>query len=493
MKRFWLVLLSLGLVMAFSVSAFAVDVKVSGEYFVGGLYLDRVDVLKASSYDSYSPSLSTAFFYQRMRVGTDFVVSPCLKLVTSFDAMERIWGGVRSNTWAVNQQPYDEYAAPNFSAGTRAETENIAFNQIYLEYTSPIGLFKIGYMPDYVFGTMFADQGNMLYSGQIQYFIQSGPFIGLVAYSKRTDSSYSAVSSTSWNDYLSGWQAWRTDRDYDSYRVAGIYEFKGNNVKGETGILFLYDRDATHRGMGADGTFGNSYITNVYALDPYVKAKIGPVSLQAEVQYWFGDAAKYEGYATSAGATNLSINALSVFVDANVNLGPAYVGGTFAYLSGDKPDANSKTGTGSTIEGGVNTGGSDFNPCLIMFNTETMGYWAGAVGSWTENESNMNVLDNQMSNAWFFQGRVGVKPTPQWDIMMSLAYATADQKPSGFSSGTYGTEVDLTAMYKITNNLSYMLGGGYLFTGDYFKGNEGRGANQVNDDFILINKLTLSF
>ena len=42
MKRFWLVLLSLGLIMAFSASAFAVDVNVSGEYYVGGLYLNKV-------------------------------------------------------------------------------------------------------------------------------------------------------------------------------------------------------------------------------------------------------------------------------------------------------------------------------------------------------------------------------------------------------------------------------------------------------------------
>ena len=194
MKRFWLILLSLGLVMAFSVSAFAVDVKVSGEYFVGGLYVDRIDLLKANSYDSEASNVSTAFFYQRLRVGTDFVVSPCLKLVTSFDAMERIWGGARSNTWQVNQA--DDV---NFSAGTRAETENIAFNQVYIEYTSPIGLFKIGYMPDYVFGTVFADQGSMLYDGQIQYFIQSGPFIGFLGYSKRVDNSYSEVTSNSWN------------------------------------------------------------------------------------------------------------------------------------------------------------------------------------------------------------------------------------------------------------------------------------------------------
>jgi len=32
-------------------------------------------------------------------------------------------------------------------------------------------------------------------------------------------------------------------------------------------------------------------------------------------------------------------------------------------------------------------------------------------------------------------------------------------------------EIDLTGTYKITNNLSYMLGAQvYLFTGDYFKG-----------------------
>ena len=96
-----------------------------------------------------------------------------------------------------------------------------------------------------------------------------------------------------------------------------------------------------------------------------------------------------------------------------------------------------------------------------------------------------------MTNAWFFQGRVGVKPIADLDIMLSVSYANADKKPAGFVGGTYGTEVDLTGTYKITNNLSYMLGIGYLFTGDYFKGTSGN--HQVNDDYMLINKLTLTF
>ena len=489
MKRFWLVLLSLGLVMAFSVSAFAVDVKVSGEYYAAGLYLNKTDLQSgeirgsgdgARVVDYDSPS--TAFFYQRLRVGTDFIVTPCLKLVTRFDAMERIWGGARSNTWAVNQDGY-----LSESAGTQAENENIAFDIVYIDYASPIGTFKVGYMPDYTFGTVFGDNGSALYDGQIWYSYTTGPFTIMAGYAKITDNSFSAVSTNSMsNPYLSNYLSQKTDRDKDSYRLGGVYNFKTSQAVGETGILFVFDRDATNRGRGADGMFDSSYRTNIYELDPYVKAKIGPVALQAELMYYFGDAAKYEGYVTDA--SNVSISALSVFVDATANFGMFNVGGTFAYLSGDDP------GTHDKVEGGINTGGYDWNPCLIMFNTETLGYWVGPIMGKSQSQ-----VDGLMSNAWFFQGKAGVKPTPQWDVMLSLSYAMVDKKPVDphhsdrtFPNGTYGTEVDLTGTYKITNNLSYMLGGGYLFTGDYFKGDD-RHSNEVNNDFMLINKLTLSF
>ena len=64
--------------------------------------------------------------------------------------------------------------------------------------------------------------------------MQSGPFVGFVGYAKEVDNSYSAVSSGSWY-WRKKLNATRTDRDLDSYRIAGIYNFKG----GETGLLFL--------------------------------------------------------------------------------------------------------------------------------------------------------------------------------------------------------------------------------------------------------------
>jgi len=120
----------------------------------------------------------------------------------------------------------------------------------------------------------------------------------------------------------------------------------------------------------------------------------------------------------------------------------------------------------------------DWNPTLIMFNYDTINYWAGGINGHSNSE-----VGGPMTNAWFFQGKVGVKPTPQLDAMLSVSYATADKKPDPkaygitYANGNYGTEIDVTGTYKITNNLSYMLGFGYLFTGDYFKGYDYAGAN----------------
>ncbi len=96
-----------------------------------------------------------------------------------------------------------------------------------------------------------------------------------------------------------------------------------------------------------------------------------------------------------------------------------------------------------------------------------------------------------MTNAYFAQLRGGIRPVDKLDIMASVSYAIADKTPASYwVDREYGYEVDLTATYKITNNLSYMLGGGYWFVGDFYKGQT---SEDVNDNFMVINKLTLTF
>jgi hypothetical protein len=443
MKRFWFVWLSLGLITVFSASAFAVDVKSSGEYYVAGMYLNKTKV------DDADTNPSTAFFYQRLRVRTDFIVSPGLKLVTRFDTLERIWGGARST-------PGTTLASD--SAGTRAENENIALDWAYVDYVSPIGTITAGYMQTSDTGTDFGN--NVAPNGRLKYTTPAmGPFVIDAKITKKTDSNWS------YNNNPVGW----TDGDSTVYEVQGKYKW----TDGVAGLQIGYSDNNTKR-PPSSGNYSQKYLV----FTPYVIAKIGPVALQAEFNYATGD---YKKYDQPDSHTDVKLENISGWVDATATFAPVYVGATVAYVSGDKPDTSDKK------EGGALNGGRDWNPCLIMFNYYDVAYWAGDVQG-----HNGSKLTGPMENAWFFQGRVGVKPKPEIDAMLSVSHAVADVKPQGYPNSTYGTEVDLTGTYKITNNLSYTLGVGYLFTGDYFKGEDAPGT-KVNDDYIVMNKLTLTF
>jgi hypothetical protein len=265
--------------------------------------------------------------------------------------------------------------------------------------------------------------------------------------------------------------------------VAAIYSFKGGSV----GLLGEYLRAAAGRAFGA-----GAFYSNLYFLDPYAKVQIGPIKIEAEVIYGWGDYFKNEGPTgiNAFGSPSQTLDDLTAYIDAVADFGMVYVGATAAYVAGDDP------GTTTKKEGGVINGGIDWNPALIMFNYERY-YWAGQITGGTPT-ANPNTSDSYltsnaggMTNAWFGQGRVGVRPVPELDIVGSFSLGYADKKPTGVLHNDYGYEVDVTATYKITNNLSYMLGVGYLFTGAYYKGTTE--ATTLNDDFLIINKLTLTF
>jgi hypothetical protein len=449
MKRFWLVMLSLGLVLAFSAQAFAVDVKFSGSFYAAGMYLDKTSLQNTTAV-SGSDNVSTAFYFQRLRVQTDFIVSPGLTLVTRFDAMERAWGAPRSlasTTLALD------------SAGTTAENENIAFDWAYINYKSPIGSFDVGIMNDGSTGTIF---GNSLApAARIKYSLPIGAFTLNAAITKSKDYSYTAKYATT-----------KTDLDSDKYGIEGVYAWKD----GKAGINVNYYRKADKKAESADG-----YLVKYFLFTPYVIAKIGPVDIQAELN-WATGTRYYESDTSTKGDRQLS--EITGWIDATATFNPVYFGATVAYVSGDDPNTTDK------YEGGDIDGGRDWNPTLIMFNYYDRGYWVGALSGY-----NSTTNSGAMSNAWFGQGRVGVRPIAALDIMASLSYAQADKKPgtgaSAILNNSYGWEVDVTGTYKITNNLSYMMGVGYWFVGDYYKGTSN--ANTLRDNYMLINKLTLTF
>jgi hypothetical protein len=447
MKRVWFVLALLGLMAVFSASAFAVDVKFSGEYYAAGMYLDKTTVKKDAG-------PSTAFYFQRLRLTTNFVVTPGLILTTRMDIMERAWGAARSAPSATQQTAVG--TTMFVSSGTAAENENIAFDYAYVTYYSPIGRFRVGIQQDTTWGTVFGDDSKPGAGIGWLYDFKNGLYVSLKL-NKNVDKSHMAIAPANY-----------TDGDNNAGSASIFYIWKG----GEVGVLWKHFEYSAYRpALGMRITYN--------LISPYAKLKLGPAFLQTQLYYLPG-----ERYYDDETKPSIKETPLSFWVDGTATFGMFYAGGTFAYVSGDDP------GTTDKLEGSTLTGGIDYSPCLIMYNYDRTN-WAGALNGYTSGTKTAN-QNSPMINTYFFQVRGGIRPVDKLDIMASVSYASADKKPtSAWLYNDYGYEADLTATYKITNNLSYMLGVGYLFTGKYYKADND--ANQLDNDYIVANRLTLTF
>jgi hypothetical protein len=464
MKKFWIVLLALGLVAGFAISASAADVKFSGSYYVYGMYVDNPS-LKAANSRTNTDQQAAAFYQQRLRLQTNFKIAEGLSLVTRFDALEKAWGqgtATFGNGWRAS----DAYDVTNRSsaglAGTRAQ-ENIEFEHAYIDFTTKIGRFNIGYQNFFKWGTWFLDSDQAVPA--IKYFVPVGPLTFLAAIEKRVDQSLGNAAVGQATSQV-------TDGDYNVYDIGAMYKFGA----GEAGILYQYGDVRFARAAA-------NWQRKLNIINPYAKMKFGPVYVEAEGVYGFGDWQKGD----IAAVPTISAEGLGLYVYAKADFGPAYVGGQFVYMRGDDPATTDKRE--GTLAAAL-VAGQTYDPCLILWNNALYGgshRLTNLTGYATGNGTGVFI-----DNTWFYQGFVGFKPTPKADIMMSLSYATADKKPAvNYVGDVYGTELDLVAKYKIFDNLEYMVGAAYLWTGNYFKGTSE--TNKIDNNYMLIHKLTLSF
>ncbi|HPO36351.1 MAG TPA: hypothetical protein PLG80_09975, partial [Syntrophales bacterium] len=264
------------------------------------------------------------------------------------------------------------------------------------------------------------------------------------------------------------------------------------------------------------------WVTQISTVNPYFKLNLGPVYFEGEGYYRFGKLRKYE--TVTAGNTqpeDIDVSAWGAYLQARATFKPFYVGGIFVYMSGDDLEKTDKA-TGSI--GQLMGDNYAFNPCLILWNFEyvdAMGWNQGnipitALGNPRTLESYQNT--RYMDNVFFYQLYAGMYITPKLDVVAKLAYAYADKKPRmgigpvgstltnnttnralaglnlknlEFVDDKYGTELDILANYRIYNNLTYTVGFGYLWTGDYFKGYDPLAT--VKDNYVVMHKLNLMF
>jgi len=444
MKKLLIGLLALGLVFSFSVPVMASDFSVSGTYRIRG-WLDSNSPLYKDD------AASDAYYDQRLRVQPVFTVVDGLKVTCRFDALEGIWGDdlrspaadTGSGAYSGTTDGYGGYAGfADTGDGAINLDANVQFDKAYVTFMTAYGQIEAGFKSTNVWGTDFGNTEDFV--GEIDFATKLSENVAVLIRVEKDIEGDSFQNNTI------------QDQDQDAYIAAARYMNEGV----ETGLLYKVVRNTT-----------NEHVTQtLHTLSPYIKTTVGPAYIEGQIYYSTGDA-EVDDVLKGYGYKDSDLSELQIYLMAKADVGPGYVGGVFAYAEGDdNPIDNDVKGVLS---------GSDWNPCLILFNDTQ----PTSVGSYA-------TTGTALDNAYLFQVFGGMSPVENLAIKAVLSYAYADEELNNVDDD-YGTEFDVTASYKIYDNLDYTVGFGYLFAGDYYKGSDN--DNEIDDTYLLMNKLQVNF
>lgn len=475
MKRFWIVLLSAALVMAFAMTASAqTAARFSGHFIAAGQYFDNQELRKNNT-------VSTALYWQRMRLQTVFTVAPGLSITTRADILERVWGaqrfalavsGTTSAPVAGAAGTFTGSTAPGYrNTATAFDDDNIGFDLAFFTFDTKVGRFQVGYQPAAAWGTAFGDSPTA--HPRILYAMTQGPwtFAAIIEKQNEAEIVYAATSA----GYLNPPPFTRSDADADFYYLSATNRWKG----GEAGLLYVYNYNA----LGATGAAGTSRSKNHF-LVPYVRANFGPLFVEAELNYGFGVAAEFIRPATPAAVVDMDNAGLGYYVNLRYKVGPLTVGGLYAFAQGDDP------ATANKHEGTVNAG-YGLNPCLLLYNNSTVFRWAGTMGPRPTATTYTYSTTDVMSNTSFWQLNAAFDVTKDLRLFASYSVAKLDQK-GALMSNDIGAEFDVTATYKIFGNLEYIVGLGYFWAGDAYKGTAAQNV-AIGNNYTIQHRLNLTF
>ena len=473
MKKLMVALFVLGLVAAFGSPAFALDVKFSGSYYAAGVFESNHSLANDAYRETgalaarYRAS-SAAFVQQRLRLQPEFKIADGLTLVTRFDAVEKKWGDNRTFTGSNNYDntnrtwDYDDVAR----GAVRAQ-ENIEFERAYVDFNTAIGRFQVGYINTLAFGTDFLNSAWSKGGVRWQYPIGSFTLMAMWEHGYEGGSGGNGGTNPSFA---------YANADRDIYSIGADYRWKGGSAGLQLQNWAHSDTDYSLGSTTATPFPTKGSVQRLYTINPYAKASFGPLYLEGEFWYGIGDWIDYRD--TRA---DVDLDAMALYLNARYDMGPFYAGALMSWVTGDDP------GTRDKMEGSVLNAlwlGKNFDVFLLMFND----FMSTVSGSW--NGYNSTSIGTFEDNALIWQLYAGWKATPNFDVKVSYGMATADRTAVGVDDD-YGSEFDIAANYKIYNNLTYMVGFGYWWAGDYFKGTGT--TNEVKSDYVVLHKLTLSF
>lgn len=440
MKRVLIGMLAVGLIAVLSMPALAVDVKVSGLYEVAG-YWESNRAMKSSD------EIAQKYYTTWLRIEPVFKVAEGLQLVTRFEGMERMVGrdGIGADITGTNAR------------NTKAE-QDLTVRRMFISAKTLGGRWDVGYQSSGSFGADFLDYDGSVFRIKATYFV--GPFTLVFVPTEKVVENTLGTPNTS-------------DSDSTNYAVAGIYKWSS----GQAGYLQYYAVNNTTE-QSATNPYRKKYFLGV----PYVKATFGPLYVEGEIDYVWGKKCDYLDSTTQ----NISYKSFSWYVMGKYTMGPAYIGAQVATVAGDDPSTTDTDEAFFFQNAGTAYG--KYKPVLILWNDWTSRFTGQ---SWGTNTGSNVGTGGIPINVRLYQIFGGYKPLNKLSLDAAFTMMTTDQKPLNYVSDKYGNEFDISASYKVYDNLTYTVAFGYLWAGDYWKGTSD--TNTVGNDWLLMHKLTLNF
>jgi len=337
---------------------------------------------------------------------------------------------------------------------------DLDIDHVYMTIKSGIGTFDIGRMAAGTFGTSFMN--NEYEADRIKYTKVIDDLKLLAIFQKNSEGDAGLTNS---------------DTDRDVYWLAAIY--KREDIA--AGVLYGFDNNKTLSDKAPPLADNETYKGHV--LDPYITAKFGPLALQGELVYIFGDT-EYDD-----GTADLDRKELAYNIEANYDLGMASVQAGYAFFSGDvTADNDDKAFSG--------WGGDRQWEKLFILYTDENGYLSDDLGesalvaAGQPAGSGGNLSQYPAQGAKIFYAGASVTPMENLKLGLIVGIADADKVDAGVEDD-YGVEYDLTLNWKIYDNLTYSAIAAYLDAGDIWQA--GDTTVDVKNTYALFHELKLTF
>jgi hypothetical protein len=442
MKKILSTVAALGLVAGVASTASALEFNVSGHYFLEGVYQSAGEGVGVVPWSGPGEDEASNDAFWRH----EFKIKPVMKVNDKIVVKSSIY--LADNSWGTEDTAQD------------GSGNNIDVQHIFMEYTSPVGMVRMGRTSSGLWQGDFLSSDSQ--ANRLMYFPNMLPENVGACFFLQKSAENDGFEYTDDNGTLiltDDFQTSDTDADSDMYEASVWYKTKDMIAA----LGYDYMRDATNP----------TELSTTHRLKGYYNQNFSNMYVESEFQYDFGEV---EQDVETVNNQDQDIKTLGFMADVGMNMDKLDVGMMFIYASGTDDDEE-------TDDNSVGQLGEQFQPYNILTGATTGMY-----------VSDFHPADGNLVDAGIIS--LGVHAdfavSDKLSLNSALVYAEVEADLGPGMDDELGWEVDLGMSYALLDNLTYQMDFGYLMAGDLFEG-DAEDNDDAEDVYTLTHRLTMEF